>query len=121
MPLTDEFDGSLFPNPRNAGNVISRISHEALYIHHPGWFHTELSLYLLDADVLALHGVEHGHMLRDQLHQIFIAGDDDYLSALFFPTCGQSCNNVVGLVAFQFYSRNMISADHIFNAGNLWA
>src|SRR5215813_5114809 len=117
MPLVNELDSGLLTNAGNAGNVISRVAHQPLHINHASWFDTELSLHLFDTDALAFHGIEHGHTLGDKLHQIFIAGDDDHLSPLLFPTRDQSSNDVVGLVACQFQSRDAIGTNHVFNTG----
>ena len=85
MPLVDELNGGLLPYARDAGDVIGRVAHQPLDLHHATGLDAKLGLDLLDADAFVLHGIEQRHPLRNELHQIFIAGDNDHFSSLLLP------------------------------------
>ena len=83
----------------DAWHVVHRVAHQNLVVHHQARGHAEFRLHTGQVAALAVHGVDDGNVLIDQLRQVFVAAGDDDLDAL--PGCddGQRANDVVGLHA----------------------
>ena len=119
VPLGDELHGCLLTHPGNARNIVGRVAHQGLDLDHPGGLDAELGPHLFDADELVFHGVEHGHPLGHQLHQVLVAGHQDDLGPVAVPAAGQGGQNVVGLIAGQLNGRNAVGCNDLFDTRDL--
>ena len=105
----------------DAGHVVHRIAHEGLVLHHLRRRHAKLGRDPGDIAALAVHGVDDGHMLVDQLAQILVAAGDDDLDALRGSHLRQGGDHVVGLDAGHGQDLPAQQLYHLVDGGDLRA
>ena len=83
----------------HAGHVVHGVAHQGLVVDHQRRRHAELGRHAGHVAPLAVHGVNDGHMLIDQLAQVLVAAGDDDVDALGRRGLRQGRNHVIGLDA----------------------
>ena len=71
--LQQQLDGSLRADLVDARHVVHRVADQHLVVDHQARRHAELGLDAGDIALAVVHGVDHRHMLVDQLAQILVA------------------------------------------------
>ncbi len=79
----------------------------------------ELLENFLLRDECVFHRIEHPHALADELHKVFIGGNDDNLFALFPRQPRIGGNEVIRLIAFKFEGRNVERERRLTHDGKL--
>ena len=109
----------LFADPRNAGDVVRGISHQAQKVHYVAGFNTKTLLDLGCAQALVLHGIQDRRVLGYQLAQVLVAGDQHHVAALCLKALCQGTQNVVRLVTLKPQHGDVQRLDESVNVGNL--
>jgi hypothetical protein len=68
----DQLRGGLDADAGHARHVVGGIPGQRLHLDHFFRRHAEFLDHLGNADAAVLHGVEHGHLVGDELHQVLI-------------------------------------------------
>ena len=100
--LSKQCSGGLHANAGGPGDVIGAVAGEGLHIDNLFRPDAKLLIDRLDAEMLALHRVEHGDLVGDKLHQILVGGDNGDARALGFGLAGIGRDQIIGLEAFHF-------------------
>ena len=95
----DQLGRGLDADAGHARHVVGGIAGQRLHLDHLLRRHAEFLDHLGDADAAVLHGVEHGHLVGDELHQVLVGGDDGRGGAAFAGLAGIGRDQVVGLEA----------------------
>ena len=96
-----QLDRCLFADAGNAGNVVARVTHQALEIGNLRRGHAKIFQHLFGR--IAHHvahaapGVKHIARLGDQLHGIAVARDQKRGNARFLAAAGKCAEDIVGL------------------------
>ena len=98
--FVQQLGGGLHANAGGAGDVIGAVACERLDIDDLFRADAELLEDLIAPERLVLHCVEHGDLVRHQLHEVLIGRDDGDARALGLGLAGISGDEVVGFVAF---------------------
>ena len=80
----------------HAGHVVHRVAHQGLVIDHERRRHAKLCGYARHITHLAVHGVDDGDVLIDQLAQILVTARHRDLDALLRGHMGQRGDHVIG-------------------------
>ncbi len=117
--LLDQPERPLRPDPRDAGDVIRDIPHEAENLHDLLRRDAEALLHGGDVVGLVLHRIGHDDVVGDELHQVLVTRDDDDLHPLSRLPAGDRPDDVVGLQPRLFEDRDVQPPDHLFDVGDL--
>ena len=91
------FHGSLGTHLGHAGYVVHGVTHQGLVVQHQARGHAKLLLHPRQIAAFAVHGIDDGDVLVDQLRQILIATADDHFNALVGRDYGQRADHVIRL------------------------
>ncbi len=95
----DQFCGAFEANLGDAGDIVAGVAGKRLGVGNEPRWHAEFLHHLVRADPPIVHGVVQTHHGGHQLHQVFVArDDDDFVSCLLTLAC-QCGNDIVGLIA----------------------
>ena len=131
--LIDAVDGSVFLQQSDAGlfayafharNIVGTVAHQALQLDQLPGLQTVMiaeGSQVPDDVLLAAFGQLHADLLRQQLQDVPVAGDDADLDVLFFDQAHHGADDVVGLVTLQSQHRNVESLYHFLDALDLRA
>jgi len=97
-----QLGGALLADAAHAGDVVGGVSDQRAQVEHLGRRHAEARLDLGRAEAPVAHGVDHVHLLGDQLQQVLVGGGDLDLDALSCGRAHQRGDHVVGLLAGVF-------------------
>jgi hypothetical protein len=103
----NDFARAFFADAFGAGNVVDRIAHQR---HHVDNFlrwhaHQFFDLGFVHHDVRfgrARSGAQHAHAPADQLHHVFVAGDDGHVELALIGLARECADDVVGFVTRRF-------------------
>ena len=109
----------LLADSRHTGNVVHAIAGKPQDIHHLFRTYAETLPNLRDADVQLLPRVEDRYLVRNQLHQIFVAGHQGDGVPFPFQLPGKTSQQIVRLVTRQFDHRQAKGPNHLPNQGEL--
>ena len=115
----DQLGRGLDADPRHTRHIVGRIARQRLHLDHLFGRHAEFLDHLGDADAAVLHGVEHGHLVGDELHQVLVRGDDGRRSTSLAGLAGVCGNQIVGLEAALLEARQIEGADRLANQRKL--
>ena len=102
-------------------HVVDRIAHQNLIIEHEAGRHAKLLLHTGQIAALAVHGVDDGDVLVDQLGQVFVTAGHNHFDAVRRPHSGQSANHVVSFNAGYIQDLPTHQANQFVNRLNLRA
>ena len=95
----DQLRGGLDADAGHARHVVGGIAGQRLHLDHLFRRHAELLDHLGNADAAVLHGVEHRHLVGDELHQVLVRGDDGRGGAALAGLARIGRDQIVGLEA----------------------
>ena len=120
--LCEQLQGCLFSHAGNPGNIIRRIAHERLHIHHLRRNDTVRCLYRFRSHFRhfrnALPGKKDSGAVIDQLQRIPVSGDDFYRQFSFIPG-RQRPQDIIAFIPGQFVLRNAHHPKDIANQSEL--
>src|SRR5450755_530754 len=103
----DQLAGALVADARRARDVVDGVAFQGEQVGHLRRRYAEKFLDLFrPVPLIVLGGIQHGDLLADDLHHVFIAGDDDHLHASLLRPAGDGSNYIVGLAARIFEDGN---------------
>ena len=108
--FADQLGGGLDADARHARHIVDAVARQRLHLHDLVRRHPEFLKHLRLADLLVLHGVEHGDARADELHQVLVRGHDHHLAAGLRRLAGIGRDDVVGLEAL------LLDAGHVEGA-----
>ncbi len=115
----DEVNASLITNAGSARNIVDRIAPERHHVDNLLRRDAENFLNLLGVEnQIVLLRVKHLHLSRDELHHVFVAGDDEDLVPQFSSLSRQRADDVVGFESLGFengYAQRLERAPDIRN------
>ena len=94
-PLGRRLRANLF----DTRHVVNHIAHQGLIVHHQTRRHAKLGLHTGQVAALAVHGVDHGDVLRHQLRKVFVATGDHHINALRVGGRSQGADHIISLHA----------------------
>ena len=97
----DQRRRGLDANPGRARNIVDAISGKRLNIDDFIGADAKLFDHLLMPDMLVLHRVEHGDLVRDKLHQVLVRRDDGHSRTLRLGLTRIGRHQIVSLIPFQ--------------------
>jgi hypothetical protein len=118
-----EVAGALLADAGHPGHVVHRVPHQRQHVDHAVGRHAEL---LLHRPAVVHHrarslapGVQHEDVVRDELEQVLVAGDDDHLVAARHRLGGEGRDHVVGLEAGRVEDGQAEDVAHAAHVGQL--
>ncbi|MCY1511959.1 hypothetical protein D9M68_464030 [compost metagenome] len=115
------FRGGLRADLGHAGHVVDRVADERLVVDHEAGRHAELGRHAGDVALLAVHRVDDGDVLVDQLAQVLVAAGHDHFDALRGRHLGERADHVVGLDIGHREHRPAQQLDHFVDGVDLAA
>ena len=83
----------------HTGHVVYRVTHQNLIVQHQAGRHAKFFLHTGQIAAFAIHGVDDGDVLVDQLRQVFVATGHNHFNAMRRTHCGQGADHIVGFNA----------------------
>ncbi len=117
--FADKLRGGLDPDARHARHVVGGIPDQRLHLDELLRRHAEFFDHLGNADAAIFHGVVHDHAVGHELHEVLVGGDDGRAGAHVAGLAHIGGDQVVGLVAELFQTRNVERAHRFANEGKL--
>ena len=111
--LFDQLQCRLGAHAGHPGNVVRRVAHEAEELGHPVGTYAEPFLDAGGVIGLVLHRVDHDDAVRDKLHEILVARDDDDVDAFALESACQGPDHVVGLDAPDLEKGDAVGPDQV--------
>ena len=105
----------------HAGHVVHGVAHQGLVVQHQVRGHTKFFLHAGQVAPLAVHGVDDGDALVDQLRQIFVAAADHHVHAPPGGQHRQGTNHVVRFHARHVEHAHAQKVHHLVDGRNLQA
>ena len=114
----DQLHAALVADARRAGNVIHRIAAQSHHVHNLVRRHAQglRHFFRIENQVVFLR-IQDLYALGNQLHHVFVAGDDEDLVLLLGRFARQRADHVVGLKALGLENGN---AQRFKRAANIW-
>ena len=109
----DQLGRGLDADARHARHVVGGITRQRLNLDHLLWRHAEFLDHLGHADAAVLHGVEHRHLVGDELHQILVRGHDGRGGAALAGLSRVGGDQVVGFKAGLFEAGQVECANRL--------
>ena len=111
--LGDQLRGGLDADAGHARHIVGGIAGQRLNLDHFFRRHAEFFDHLGNADTAVLHGVEHRHLVGNELHQILVRRHDGRGRAALAGLAGVSGDQVVGLEAALLQAGQIEGADRL--------
>ena len=119
--LGDQFQGGLFADARNAGNVVAAVAHQALHVRH---LIRPVAVMLLHALCVQKQAFRNARLGQDnagvsacQLQAVPVAGEHIGRIALLVGQPRRRAQQVVGLVALHFKRGDMHGLERLPHQG----
>ncbi len=115
----DQLRGGLDADAGHAGDVVGGVARQRLNLDDLLRRHAELLDHFGNPDAAVLHGIEHRHLVGDELHQILVRGHDGGGGAALagLPRIGR--DQVIGLETNLFETGQVESAHGVADQGEL--
>ena len=97
--LDDQLGRGLDADAGYARHIVGGIAGQRLHFDHLRRRHAEFLDHFGNADAAVLHGVVHGHLVGDELHQVLVRRDDGGDRATLAGLAGVGRDQIVGLEA----------------------
>ncbi len=117
--LFDQLQCRLGAHAGHPGDVVRRVTHEAEEFGHPVGTDAEPFLDTGGIVGLVLHRVDHDDTVRDELHEILVARDDDDVYAFALESAGQGSDHVVGLDAPDLEKGDAVGSHQVLDHAEL--
>src|SRR5690242_3148888 len=117
--VLDEAARSLFANPGNTLDIVNLFAHQGHYVDQHARFAAEAIAHFAQARAFTIHRAPQRDTRRDELHEILVARDNHGVEAVARTTCGERADNVIGLVAIDYQTRDTEQVDRAKDIRNL--
>ncbi len=116
----DDLHRTFVADAGRSGNIVDGVAPQRHHVHDPLRRHAQNFLHLRRiADQVVLRRIQNLHFVVDQLHHVFVAGNDIHRMRRLGRLARQSADHVVGLEAHHLQDRNAVRLERPPDIRNL--